>query len=397
MVDERTKVYGEIARDSYGDVIQERGGIEYTTTEELLKVQGWLLGKPCITNGESTQAKRVAKNKFNRRRAHILKELSLLNHVLGIEETRQEQEIHEQPPQASNDGKTLEERVDAQQAQDSVPRTRQSTSRTAYHTQKEGICVLEKELNNLPFALTAWHILKRYVVSEEAIERFISLTEGYTPFNLNAVENELHVSAQEALRITSSYPGEEIREIIRRVNPNMRHQKQIFLIKKGISVVNIAESLKRIYAAMGQGHYAQLDTDSVLLEKKLHPGANYFDLARESIFERRPDGTYSKESVAAFRGKSEGYRFTRLRDLIEGETTPLQELVEALNRCEDDIVLKFQVKEEFYHGLPFFNDQMYMFRHDSGGRVDTRSLSKALGIRIASPAVYTPLSETSNL
>jgi len=376
---ERTKVYGEISRDSFNDVLEAMGGIENTPTEELLKVQGWLLRKPAITKGEAAQAKRIARSNFNRRRTLLLKELALLNFVLGIQKTP-----YPQQQEARGDGRSLEEKVAPIEEEKNTGAAPELNLGQVYLDPKEAKRRLFSFFQDILMSNVMYGVLKRDGIPFSLIERFTALTSGYAFIDINLISQELNVyNPKDVLRILSSFPGDEIKEIVKELNPQERYNKQIYIMQKNAPFPDVLTRLKRIRDSLNQPHFAYADLLEILKGKELHPNSSYFDIVVRTLFARRPEGTYDRDSVQKFNQESEKYKFAQLRKLLNYDLSRIPEFVEALEKYDGPLILKYPVSGDLIQS-PNDPTHIYLFKEP----IDIEILGSMIKFELPKPATW---------
>ena len=344
------------------------GDVRYPPTQDLIAIHGWLIKKPGTTDINLQEATDVANQFLAKRREYLLQELAIADDALG---TPPSESIEPQKPQGS-------ERQQQSLETQFTPAIQWNGA--AFLSPREALLMLEEAIGNKDLANRGWHALKRYMVEKRGLERFIGETRGYEPIDVNQISKILSISPpDDVIPIVGCFPGGEIKEIVRRVNPYLRYQQQIYVIKEGADLTGVISKLEIIAKSLRQGNLSMHAVEQILRERKLHADASYFDIARDSLFKRGQDGTYEPESVNTFQARTKGYRFVKFRNLLGRNLSESHTLLEALDRYHGDLVVAFVANPELTDSQDA-PERFYLFRQNDLGYVDVPVLGKALHI-----------------
>ncbi|MBU2459319.1 MAG: hypothetical protein KKB29_03075, partial [Nanoarchaeota archaeon] len=221
---------------------------------------------------------------------------------------------------------------------------------------------------------------ERETLFKDHLERFKELYNDYDSLKFSEIQDKLGESPSDVIRILSSYPGNEVVDFVRMINPYNRGQKHFFAIRKNVSEEEILTPLFKIQEALNEGHFSYYDVSQVLgFERKMESNHPLFEPVAEVVFTRREDGTYDEGSIEKFREETKGYRFKMLKRIFNSHQPSIDSLVDSLGYYEGPLTKRIDIIDAPSR-RPQDPTEIYMFKCDEDWAIDVKALVEEFGL-----------------
>ena len=123
------------------------------------------------------------------------------------------------------------------------------------------------------------------MVVRESVQQVIEIFQKYSSVDFHVINARLGLEGYANLvDILSCYRGEEIRDLVRIVNPYLRLRKLHYIILNSSQIEDVLPRLKEIKSSLGEGHISYNEVSKVLQRYRMPFDHELFDPVIETVF-----------------------------------------------------------------------------------------------------------------
>ena len=215
---------------------------------------------------------------------------------------------------------------------------------------------------------------------KRSLDEILELFKSFSTFKPQDIGQYLGIGdSHEILKILSCYNGKEIIDAVLLVNPTLRGARSFYLLSNCTRLQEVLPRLGSIYDSLKEGNISYFDASRFLMNRHLPTYHELFDPIIETVFERREDGTYTKDSFELFKAKSEEYRFKEIKILFSEDAECVSRALSRLESYRGIFTITIDVTNAKSR-KPSSPNVIYMFKCNHNGGVDITGLKRELGL-----------------
>ena len=215
---------------------------------------------------------------------------------------------------------------------------------------------------------------------KRSLDEILELFKSFSTFKPQDIGQYLGIGdSHEILKILSCYNGKEIIDAVLLVNPTLRGARSFYLLSNCTRLQEVLPRLGSIYDSLKEGNISYFDASRFLMNRHLPTYHELFDPIIETVFERREDGTYTKDSFELFKAKSEEYRFKEIKILFSEDAECVSRALSRLESYRGIFTIPIDVTNAKSR-KPSSPNVIYMFKCNHNGGVDITGLKRELGL-----------------